>query len=187
MNIHLVRRKFQVLGNITVSTDTNIDLSHLPYSLQQESLNSEKMLLYITTSVDLQLEGHLLIIKDQKWIVYQAMKETVNNQLYEYLLLPATDNLTIKFVSIEENALGLIETNQPTTETTVSCYVGDRGIKERGSLPPVETIQQVFFVANKEMPNTSIPYEIYYFGKKYKINSTERVVGVIKFRLTEDK
>jgi hypothetical protein len=189
MDIHLVRRKFQRTGNIFVDTDANIDLSHVPYSLQQESLNSINMFLYITTAVDLALEGHVLTIKNQKWIVQESMKETVNTQLFEYKLYPVTDLINVRLLDIRTNALGLIDKTGASIEHLVHCFVDDRGLKERAvpSAQPVEAIQQIFYVARYEMPDVSSPYEVYYQGNKYKVDSLEKISGAIKLRLTEDK
>jgi len=189
MDIHLVRRKFQTTGNIFINTNPNVDISHVPYSLQQESLNSIDMLLYLTTAVDFALEGHILEIKGQKWIVFEKFKEVVNTQLYEYKLFPVTDILMVRFLNIETNALGKINSPGVGLEKVVNCFVDTRGLKERSvpSLQPLEAIQQIFYVARYEIPEDTVPYEIYYQGQKYKIDSTEKIIGAVKLRLTEDK
>jgi len=183
MDIHLVRRRFQTVGEITVVTNPNIDISHVPYSLQQESLNSVDMLLYVTTDVDLQLEGHVLNIKNQLWIVKKFMLEVVNTKLYEYLLLPVLDNLTLRVLDIVTNAMGVTQEGT-SIDTVVNCFIDDRSRAVRSD-QPLDVIQQTFFVAVQEMPVDEV-YEVYYRDRKYKIASMERLVGVVKLRLIED-
>ncbi len=183
MDIHQVRRKFQIVGEITVSTNTSLDISHVPYSLQQESLNSINMLLYITTATNLQLEGHVLNIKNQLWIVKKVMKETVNTAVYEYLLLPVLDVLVLRILNIVTNDIGVQLEGIPS-DYTVNCFIDDRARAVRSN-QLVDVIQQTFFVAIEEMPVDEV-YEAYYRGRKYKISSLERLIGVVKLRLIED-
>ena len=183
MDIHLVRRRFQTLGKINVVTNPLVDLSQVPYSLQQESLNSIDMLLYITTENNLHLEGHVLDIKQQLWIVKKFMKEVVNTHLYEYLLLPVMDKLILRILTVSTNAMGIV--NEGASENLeVNCFIDDRARAVR-SEQPLDVIQQTFYVAVEEVPVAKI-YEAFYKTRKYKIASMERLVGVVKFRLIED-
>jgi len=188
MDLSLIRRKFQHLWNFTVHTNYNIDLSTAYYSLQQGSLNSDDMLLYVTSEVIPKLEGSLIELQGQKWIVYLSMKELVNQNLYEYRLYPATDTLVIKAINIQTNDLGAVLVDDTGEETILHCYVEEYSLKERTvpTAQPVESYQQSFFIAANELPDYRGTYELYYRGIKFKIDSFERSIGLIKIRATED-
>lgn len=188
MDISQVRRKFQKPWDFSVLTFYSIDLSQAYYSLQQESLNSDDMLLYITSNIIPKLEGSLMISKGQKWIVAKAMKEVVNQDLYEYLMLPALDTLTLKEYNTRTNALGVNIVDESGIIHTLNCYLDDYSLKERTvpTAQPVESYQQVFIIAANELPEYDGVYELVYRGINYKIDSFEKVIGVIKIRATEN-
>jgi hypothetical protein len=188
MDIANVRRVFQKNWNFTIVTNCLCDTTHWLYSLQEESLNSDDKLLYITNTVKPEIEGHLLELNGMRWIVWEAIKEHFNRDLWQYLLLPAIDKVLVKTVPVAENALGMVQVPGASEEFYLDVYVDDYGLKER-TVPtqqPVESFQQIFYVAKEQMPDQSDIYELYYQGIKFKIDSLERVVGAFKIRATED-
>ena len=188
MDMSQVRRKFQKLWNFSVLTNYNVNLSTAYYSLQQGSLNSDDMLLYVTSTVRPELEGSLIESQGQKWIVFQSMKEVVNQNLYEYRLYPVTDTISLKSINIQENDLGAVIVDDTGEVITLHCFVEEYSLKER-SVPTaqaVESYQQSFFIAANELPDYRGAYVLSYNGLKYKIDSFERSIGLIKIRATED-
>ncbi len=188
MDISQVRRKFQKTWNFSVLTNYNVNLSTASYSLQQGSLNSDDMLLYVTSKVRPELEGSLIESQGQKWIVFQAMKEVANKNLYEYRLYPVTDILSLKSINIQKNDLGAVLVDSTGEVIILHCFVEEFSMKERAvpTAQPVESVQQSFIIAANELPDYRGAYELYYRGLKFKIDSFERSIGLIKIRATED-
>lgn len=186
MDISQIRRKFQHLWNFSVLTNYSIDLSTAYYSLQQGSLNSDDMLLYVTSEVVPKLEGSLIESQGQKWIVYQSMKEVVNQNLYEYKLYPVTDTLILKVINTQTNDLGAVLVDDTGEELTLHCFVEEYSLNERIKAQPVESFKQSFFIAANELLDYRGVYVLYYRGIKFKINSFEKSIGLIKIRATED-
>ena len=187
-DISRLRMKFQHKWDFIVHTNYSIDLLQARYSLQQESLNSDDMLLYITSEIIPSLEGSLIESKGQKWIVASVMKEVNNQNLYQYLLYPVTDTITIKEVSTATNAIGTLIVDDLGKETVLDCFVEAYSLKER-TMPtaqPVESYQQTFFIAANQLPDYRGAYVLSYRGLKYKLDSFERSIGLIKIRATED-
>jgi len=155
MDISQVRRKFQRLWDFTVLTNYSEDLSTAYYSLQQESLNSDDMLLYVTSSFKPDLEGSVIESNGQRWIVYQIFKDLVNKELYEFRLYPVLNQVTLKEVNLSSNDLGLVQTEGPDTEYVLDCYVEEYSLKERAvpTAQPVESYQQQFIVAANQLPD----------------------------------
>lgn len=187
MNISRVRKFFQKTWNFSMLTSYNKDLSTATYSLQQESLNSDNMLLYVTSEIIPELEGSLIEADGQKWIVAVAMKEVVNENLYEYRLYPVTDTLELISMVTQENAIGENITAEGEI-TTLHCYVDDYSLKERTvpTAQPVESYQQAFLIAFNELPDYRGIYILKYNGVPYKIDSFEKNVGLLKIRATEN-
>jgi len=188
MDMSLIRRKFQRLWDFTIHTNYSTNLSTAYYSLQQGSLNSDDMLLYVTSEVVPSLEGSLIESKGQKWIVYRVMKEVVNLNLYEYRLYPVTDTLVLKVINIQSNDLGSVLIDDTGEELTLHCFVEEYSMKEKTvpTAQPVESYQQSFFIAANELPDYRGAYELSYRGLKFKIDSFERSIGLVKIRATED-
>jgi len=188
MDISQVRRRFQKLWNFSVLTLHNVNLSTAHYSLQQGSLNSEDMLLYMTLGINPELNGSLLELDGQRWIVATSFKEAVNQNLYEYKLLPVTDTFILKTMETTSNALGVNIVSDTGIEKTMNCYIEEYSLKERTvpTAQPVESYQQSFIIAANELPDYRGTYELTYKGHKYKIDSFERSVGIIKIRATEN-
>jgi len=188
MDISQVRRKFQHLWDFTMLTSHNVNLSTAYYSLQQESLNSDDMLLYVTSDVVPSLEGSLLELEGQRWIVYLAMKELSNKKMYEYRLFPVTDTITIREVNTASNALGMVKVDDTGELITLDVFVEEYSLKERivPTAQAVESYQQSFLVAANQLPNYRGTYILTYRGLNFKIDSFERSVGIIKIRCTED-
>ena len=188
MDIAQIRRKFQTLWDFSMLTNYSIDLSTAYYSLQQESLNSDDMLLYVTSSVAPSLQGSLIESQGQKWIVALAMKEVVNLDLYEYKMFPVTDTITLTQLVTQENALGINVMADVGVDITLHCYVEEYSLKERTvpTAQPVESYQQSFLIAANELPDYHGTYELSYRGIKFKIDSFERSVGLVKIRATEN-
>lgn len=188
MDITQVRRRFQKKWNFSVLTLPRVDLSTAYYSLQQESLNSDDMLLYITSVVRPNLEGSLIESQGQKWIVYLGMKEVVNQNLYEFRLYPVTDQITMTQKTTTTNAIGTTIVSGSGTPVTLDCYVEEYSLKERTvpTAQPVESYQQSFLVAANQLPDYRGIYELTYRGLRFKIDSFERLIGLVKIRATED-
>ena len=188
MNVAQVRRKFQKIWDFFVLTKYSIDLSTACYSLQQGSLNSDDMLLYVTSEVVPNLEGSLIESQGQKWIVVLAMKEVVNQNLYEYRMLPATDTLILREFNTVTNALGVNIISNSDVSHTLHCYIEEYSLKERTvpTAQPVESYQQSFIIAANELPVYTGTYELIYRGIKFKIDSFERSIGIVKIRATEN-
>ncbi len=188
MDMTQIRLKFQKLWNFSVLTNYNVNLSTAYYSLQQGSLNSDDMLLYVTSTVVPELEGSLIEADGQKWIVALAMKEVVNSNLFEYRLYPVTDTISLKAINIQENDLGAILVDDTGEETLLHCFVEEYSLKERTTptAQAIESYQQSFIIAANELPDYRGAYVLTYRGIKYKIDSFERVIGTIKIRATED-
>jgi len=188
MDIAQVRRRFQKEWNFSVLTLHNVNLSKACYSLQQGSLNSEDMLLYITSEVNPNLVGSLIELQEQKWIVYLAFKELVNQNLYEYKLLPVTDTFILRTLDTETNALGVNVVTDSGEDQVMSCFIEEYSLKERAvpTAQPVESYQQSFIIAANELPDYHGTYELSYKGLKFKIDSFEKAVGVVKIRATEN-
>lgn len=187
MDISLVRRHFQRSWDFSAITNYTENLFQAYYSLQQESLNSDDMLLYVTNPFKPNLEGHVIEAKAQRWIVYQVMKEVVNQQLYEFRLYPAISVLTLKVIDTAKNAIGTVSTVQTGASYALDCYVLDYSIKER-SVPtpqPEESNQQTFIVAAKQLP-PGAAYVLSYKDKDYKIDSLEPLFGIYKIKATRD-
>jgi hypothetical protein len=187
MDISRVRMKFQKPWDFSLVTLCSCDTTHLLYSFEEESLNSDDKLLYVTSPTKPPLEGHLLERDSMHWIVWEAMREHFNKELWQFLLLPAIDTITLKTVPVEQNALGTVVVSGDSTDIDLSVYVDDYGLKERTvpTAQPVESFQQIFYAARYQMPADGV-HELYYQGIKYKIDSIERVVGAYKIRATED-
>lgn len=187
MDIARVRLKFQELWNLTVFTSYSVDLNQAYYSLQQESLNSKNMLLYITSTINPQLEGSLIGGDGQKWIVYLAMLEVVNKDLYEYRLFPTVDTILLQEFLVQENALGA-STPSLGTSYEIPCYLEEFTLKERSnpSSQPAEANVQSFVIAYNSLPDYKGHYMLTYKGLSYKIASFERDVGIVKIRAVEN-
>lgn len=182
MDISQVRRHFQKAWNFSVLTSHNINLSQAYYSLQQESLISDKMFLYVTLNVSPQLDGSLIELNSQKWIVSKCMQEHSNKNLYEYHVYPATDVIELSEINTVSNDLG---TNVSTMGSiyTIPCYVSIYSMKERvGQV--TESNQQVFYIAANSLPNYHGVYVLKYRGLDYKINSYEWAIGIIQIKAT---
>ena len=188
MDMSQIRLRFQKLWNFSVHTNYSVNLSKAYYSLQQGSLNSDDMLLYVTSTVVPNLEGSLIEAEGQKWIVALGMKEVVNKDLYEYRMYPVTDTIVIKEINTASNDLGLVLVDDTGTETTLHCYVEEYSLKERTvpTAQAVESYQQSFLIAANELPDYRGTYTLSYKGIRFKIDSFERAVGLIKIRATED-
>ena len=187
MDISLVRRHFQRSWDFSAITNYTQNLFQAYYSLQQESLNSDDMLLYVTNPFKPELEGHLIESKAQKWIVYQAMKEVVNQQLYEFRLYPAIDTLILRTVTTASNAIGTVKVTQSGASYVLDCYILEYSIKER-SVPtpqPGESNQQTFIIAAQQLP-VGGAYVLSYKDKDYKIDSLEPLFGIYKIKATRD-
>ena len=65
------------------------------------------MLLYVTSTTPPMLEGSLLELNGQKWIVAIGMLEHFNASLYQYKLYPTIDTITLTELSIASNAIGV--------------------------------------------------------------------------------
>ena len=187
-DISRTRLRFQRKWDFIVHTNYSIDINQARYSLQQESLNSDDMLLYITSEVVPELEGSLIESQGQIWIVATAMKEVANQDLYEYRLYPATDTITIRAINTITNAIGTVLVDDSGVETILNCYVEEYSLKERTvpTAQAVESYQQSFFVAANQLPDYRGAYVLTYRGLQFKIDSFERSVGLIKIRATED-
>ena len=186
MNIHRVRMRFQHSWDFIVTTNALLTYPQALYSLQQESLNSIDMFLYVTNEDFLELEGHVIEAKGQRWIVAESFKEVVNTSLWEYKLIPVVDTLTLVIKDTSTNALGVIADANPPIELTVDCGYDDYTMKARDN-QPIEAYQQVFLVATKAMaPGYDKATYFTYQGRKYGIDSFESLAGVVKIRATED-
>lgn len=187
MDISRVRMKFQKLWNFTVLTSYSINLNQAYYSLQQESLNSDDMLLYVTSTINPMLEGSLIEAYGQKWIVLVSMLEVVNKDLYEYKLFPATDIIVLQEFILQENALG---SSAPSlgASYTIPCYLDEFTLKERSnpSAQPAEANVQSFIIAFNSIPDYKGHYVLTYKGLDYKIASFERDNGIVKIRAVEN-
>ncbi len=187
MDISLVREKFQKPWNFNIVTDYSGDVSHWYYSFQEESLNSDDKLLYITAPERPDILGHLLELDGQRWIVWKLYREHFNKKLWQVLLLPSLDTLVLKTVPIASNALGSVPTTGDIKEYIIDVFIEDYGLKERTvpTAQPVESFQNVFYAAEKQFPKAEV-FEAYYQDKKYKVDSLERNIGAVKIRATED-
>lgn len=187
MNIHNVRARFQESWDFIVLTNYLADLSTCRYSLQQGSLNSDDMLLYVTSQFVPKLEGHLIEAKNQKWIVYQRIKEVVNHSLYEYRLFPAIDTFELIEVVTVKNSIGT-KVMSEKAPITMHCFIEERSAKERAvpTVQVVESYQQTFIVAQEELPDYRGDYLLRYKGVKYKIDSFELLFGGLRIRATEN-
>jgi DNA polymerase III alpha subunit len=162
MDISRVREKFQKNWNFNILTNYSGDTTQWRYSLQEESLNSDDKLLYITSEQKPSLEGHLLELDNMRWIVWEAIKEHFNRKLWQYLLLPCIDKIVVNTVPVAKNAMGIVTVPDTSEEYELDVYVEDYGLKER-TVPtkqPVESFQQVFYIAKYQMPNTGDLYEL---------------------------
>lgn len=188
MDISKVRLRFQKAWNFTVLTNASVIISQARYSLQQESLNSKDMLLYVTCKTMPLIESHVIEGEGQRWIVYLAMKEVVNTDLYEFRLFPVTGSFTLEALNIATNDLGMMPASGDGETTEVDCYIEEYSLKERTvpTAQPVESYQQSFIVAASSIPDYHGAYKIYYKGIKFKVDSFERTAGMVRIRATED-
>ena len=188
MDISRVRLAFQKKWNFSFRTNSSIDLSQAYYSLQQESLNSDDMLLYVTSQIRPVIEGHVIEAEGQAWIVFQMFKEVVNQSLYEFRLYPVFDQVMLKQLGVASNDLGLVPVDGPSIGIIADCFIEEYSQKER-TVPtkqPVESYQKSFIIAAEQVPDISTGYDLYYKGEKYKIESLENTYGIIRVRATKD-
>ena len=188
MNIKNIRQKFQKKWNFLFLTSYYLDMSTAFYSLQQGSLNSDDMLLYVTVRNNPKLEGELIHLEGQTWIVASGFKEHSSRDLFEYKLYPANDILHFKVVHKIKNDVGIVELKETSEIVKVPCYVDDYSLKERTSPTKQvnEAFQKSFFIAANSLDIINKVYILFYRDQAYKLESLERSIGLIKVRATEN-
>ena len=202
MDLSLVRLKFQKIWNNFLRTNYSGDLSQVHYSLQQESLNSEDMFLHITSPTNPQLEGSLIEISAQRWIVQKAMREHVNKDMWIYKLLPTHCKITLALSVTTKNAIGstsaddTIDGNDKLVDGAVLHVISgvydafldfyDRKERLSPTAQPVDSFEQNFFIAVNQLENPKLPYVMYYGMDRYKVGSIERVAGSFKITAIKD-
>jgi len=202
MNIHSVRRRFQHKVDFFIPSKYTGNIFQGFYSLQQDPLNSERFLLYITISFKPNIVGHLIFIKNQPWLVHRFFKEVVNLSLYEYLLMPTNDMLDILVIRQSVNALGTSNTEISTDgnnflldgnslfipNNRVHCILDTFSRKERinPTVQPADAYERTFFIARSQMIDYQVPIAVYYKGIRFKVMSKTPYDGAVELRATQE-
>ncbi len=185
MDIKNVRAKFQQNIDFLVLTDYTIDLSHASYNLQQGSLNRD-IFLHIRNEMPPNLEGHIVSISNQDYIVYRNLNEPFSNEHYSYELLPLFVQVEIAEVTTVPNAIG---TSKPTIGTfkIYPAWMNTYATTEmrRPAQQVVQMYQQEFGFAVQQLDLTK-EYKMRYSGNYYKIKSKLTDNGLIKIFAIED-
>lgn len=202
MELSNVRRRFQTQIDFFVPAKYTIKIFHESYSLQQDPLTSEKFLLYITSKLNPQLDGYLIFIRKQPWLVYKYFMERSNKDMYEYQVMPANDFVTIKALQTTTGLMGQNLKSQSTDGNEVlldgndqlifnnefHCYIDRLDRKERvqPTTQPVDAFEQTFVLARSQLVDYHLPFTLQYKGDDYKVMSSTSDYGVIKIRATKD-
>jgi hypothetical protein len=187
MDLARVRRFFQVPWDIYFLTDNQASHNDSFYSLQQPSINSDEQMLFVTTKVDPELLGDLIVINRQRFIVHKEMVERSNKDLTVYKLVVAYDDVILSEYIRHKNAIGAYVDNV-VIEHHCACAVAEYGKKERikPSSQPVDSYEQEFLIAFKQLPDYRGAYKLNYHGITYKVTSFEVDGGLLKIRAVED-
>jgi len=160
------------------------------------------MFLHITSTSNPRLEGSLIEISQQRWIVQKAMREHVNKDMWIYKLLPTHTKILLAVQVVTKNAIGSSQANDTVdgnelmldgtdlniVSGTYDAYLDFYDRKERLSptAQPVDSFEQNFFIAVNQLENPRLPYVMYYSGDRYKVSSIERVAGSFKITAIKD-
>ena len=188
MDISQVRAHFQHPWDITSVTDPNINSLEAVYSLEQDPVGNKGIFLHVTADSKIPLEGHLLNIRQQPFIVYRQIKEVVNKNLYQFQLYQVTGQITLKALVMQKNAVGLVKASLSVPDLVLDTYLEYASMKEK-TVPtsqPGEVFQQLFIVGKEQFTNASEAFELYYQGLKYRYDSIELVNGIYLIRATRD-
>jgi len=176
---------FQQNIDFLVLTDYFTDLTHATYNLQQGSLNRD-IFLHIRNNMPPNLEGHLISISNQEYIVYRNLNEPFSNDHYTYELLPILVQVELAIISTEKNAIG---TSSPEIGqyTLFPAYLDTFATTEmrRPTQQPVQMYQQEFVFATEQLDLDS-DYKLRYQGNYFKIKSKLSDNGVVKLFAIED-
>ena len=185
MDIKNVRGFFQQSIDFFVLTEYTTDLTHATYNLQQGSLNRD-IFLHIRNDLPPNLEGHLISIGNQDYIVYRNLNEPFSNKHYSYELLPLFVQVEIAEVTAASNAIG---TAKPVIGTykLYPAWMNTYATTEmrRPAQQVVQMYQQEFGFATKQLDLTK-EYKLKYSGNFYKIKSKLTDNGLIKLFAIED-
>ncbi len=202
MEISAVRSRFQKKVDFFIPAKYTGNVFHKSYSLQQDPLTSDKFLLYITSSSNPTIDGLMMFIHNQPWLVYKHFLERSNKNMFEYQLMPANERVGIKALITRENALGDVTDGLSTDGNTTlvdgnvdlifdndfHCYLDSFDRKERvqPTAQAVDAFEQTFILAQAQLQDYQAPFTIYYKGNAYKVMSSTNDYGVIKIRATQD-
>lgn len=185
MDIKNVRSKFQTAIDFSVVTDYTTDLSHASYNLQQGSLNRD-IFLHISNEIPPNLEGHIISVFNQDYIVYRNLNEPFSNNHYTYELLPLLVQVEVAVVTSSSNAIG---TSKPSIGTyqIYPAYLDTYATTEmrRPTQQLVQMYQQEFVFAKEQLDLTK-SYKLKYQGNFFKIKSKLSDNGVVKLFAIED-
>lgn len=184
MNIARVRNFFQKSWDITILTDNNANFNTCTYSLHQPTINSDDHFLYVTSEQNLNLVGDLLVIANQRFIVHKPMLEHSNIDTFVYKLIVAYDTLALDELTRKENAIGTYIDEIVLTHTC-ACAISNYGKKDRYS-QPIDSYEQEFLIAAKQLPSYRGAYNLRYHDVLYKVTSFELDAGQLKIRATEN-
>jgi len=185
MDIRNVRSKFQKDIDFLVVTNYTTDLSHASYNLQQESLNSD-VFLHIRNNAAPNLEGHLININSQEYIVYKQLKEPFSLNHYIYQVLPVFVQVEVAEITTTQNAIGA--SNPVVGEyCSYSAYLDTNATTEmrRPTQQPVQMYKQTFSFAAEQL-DVSKEYSLKYEGRFFKLKSRLSDNGIVKIIAIED-
>ena len=187
MDIKLVRRFFQTPWDIPILTENYTVLDSAVYSLQQPTLNSDDHFLHVSTTVNPDLVGDLIVVGLQRFIVHKLMLERSNKNMLIYKLVVAYDDLVLHELIKYKNAIGTY-VDSSVIDHNCACALADYGKKERitPSAQPLDSYEQEFMIAFKQLPDYRGAYTLTYHGIKYKVASFELDGGLLKIRATEN-
>ena len=185
MDIKNVRSMFQTTIDFSIVTNHAIDLSHASYNLQQGSLNRD-IFLHIRNDMPPNLEGHIISVYNQDYIVYRNLNEPFSHDHYTYELLPILVQVELAEITTVPNAIG---TSKPVVGpyTLYPAFLDTYATTEmrRPTQQLVQMYQQEFVFASEQL-DLSKDYKLKYQGNFFKIKSKLSDNGVVKLFAIED-
>ncbi len=185
MDIKNVRGFFQNVIDFSIATEYTTDLNHASYNLQQGSLNRD-IFLHIRNELPPNLEGHIVNISNQSYIVYRNLNEPFSTKHYTYELLPLFVQVEIAEVTTEANAIGggvPVIGQYKIYPAWMNTYATTE-IK-RPAQQVVQMYQQEFGFALHQLPLDK-EYKLRYAGNSFKIKSKLTDNGLVKLFAIED-